>query len=167
MTDTVPVHETLQHQILYCVRDTIDRMSLPFLGDMEVEVRKLEWDGIFAHAGISIIPIKEVEGSGTTEREQIGYGIMVVMNIGTSRGITENIDIITYWRRAIRGKFNKQRTCMREECDGVAEQGACPIICEIVHEAIEVPEQYKKNRDWGYLVLRFWFLETRTTPQGE
>ena len=167
MPDSATIRKVLHYQVVYCVRDAIDGMRLPGLEQKGVEVRKLDWDGIFAYPGISVVPMKEIEGQGTNIRDQIGYGVLIVMNMGTARGTNENADVITYWRKAVRSKFNKQRVCMREVEDGVSETGTCPILCEVSHETIEVPEQFKKNRDWGYLMLRFWFMESRTTPQGE
>lgn len=160
------IPEVLQQKVIECARRTIAEMELPYVGTMDVAIRDLDWDGIMARAGISLIHVKEVEGMGTTERDKIGYGVLVAMNFGTGRQPGETARLVTYCRKAIRGKFHSKRTCMTG-ADGVCDLGSSPLSCVVTNEDINIPDHIKKNRSFSHMILRFWFLEQRRTPLGE
>lgn len=132
-------------------------LNLVGIADNEIKVRKFPWDdGHPPHKGITVSWDDEVEGKGSTCRDDIGYPIIITMCQGTGKGWSDDIGRIATWRETIRQRFINARLT------GVSATGVNPLPCKVKHLKPELPDKYKANYDVSQLVVVAWFREPRT-----
>lgn len=70
--------------------------------DAKIETRKLAFLGEIAEARLVLMPVDETRQIVSTQLDDVGYGVAVVIAQPSNRSTTTEIDRICYWReRAI------------------------------------------------------------------
>lgn len=115
---------------------------------------KGQWSNL--QSGIYVFDsAEEDEAAGTNERDDIGYGISVVIVKGTSGGISEGLESLRDFREKVRRRFHNQR--LRK----VVLEGSHHCTCRVSHGP-----RRQRTKDDRYeissLIIRVWMREARS-----
>lgn len=148
--------DSIAKQCLDAIVYSIQGLNLTGLESAEITGRKIPRDQMQARRGVTVAPAADVEGGGTNERDDIGYGYVILCCQGTGRGDTDDIDRVTEWRQAIKRKFHNKRL--------VGSGGTITeiYICSVGSGEKFVPKELRKHQDVSVQLIRCWSREPRT-----
>ena len=147
------------YDCLTAVRDRIRSLNLTAISDDDVRVRKLPYGRGFDvdKPLIAVCPINEEFNLGATnERDDIGYGVAIVMLQPSNQDLESHIDRILQWRESIRKSFS---------CDNVNDLTGAPdslYVVRLMPGAVFDKAAFDNQFDQSVLVLRLTSRETRT-----
>lgn len=106
-----------------------------------------------AKPGAFITPVPETQNprEGTNLRDDVGYGIAIVVIRVSNEDLTSNIDSTVLWRQQINKAFRNQRL------DGVVEN----TNCTVEPGSIFNPAHFGEGYDVFSMTVRCWCRETR------
>jgi hypothetical protein len=145
--------DSLQKQCGDAVVTAIQALALTGIESNEIKLRKTFTNDKDGHVlkGISVCPVPERESPGTNQRDDYGYGFLIVMCQGTGHGNSQDIDKVSLWRQSTKRIFNNKRLSVTE----------C-YICTFEPADQFVLKKYMENKDVAMFVIRCWCREPRT-----
>ncbi len=152
------VHEQAIDEIVAGIKG----LKLPGIPAEEVRKRRLEHriesDGRTTihnwERGITVFPMQEVESAGTNLREDIGYGVGVVIAIPTDSSQSAGLGRALEIRAKIRRKFIHQRL------GTVSLSGGMYLTTKVQHLPINQPREANQY-EASSLLIRCWMREPR------
>lgn len=145
---------SISERCLKVIAETLEGMGLETLHAGDVKIREAPWDDRTIYTGITVHPVAEREWTGTTSRDDVGYGVGVTWVQLTAKGITNEMEARMVARQRIRRRFVNQRL------PGIDEV----FQCKIEYGALTMPKKYKDNYHCWQIVIRCWSREARTEP---
>lgn len=147
--------DPLFRQCLDAVQTVIQDLDLSGISDSDIRVQKLPWQRTQVEPGIFITPITEKldPRAGTNARDDIGYGVQVVIVQKSNQSQTDNLTTELTWRQRIRRSFHNKRL------SGVTEVN----ICYVEPGAVVLPSLFEEMYDVQSLIIRCMSRELRDT----
>lgn len=138
-------------------------LTLPLIRAEEVRGRRLEYkittDGRVSlrewEKGVTFFPMPETEAAGTHGREDIGYGIGLVVALSPDSGQSANVGAATEIRALIRRRFIHQRLTT------VTVSGGYYLTTKFHHLQINLPREAHRFEASSCLI-RCWVRESRS-----
>ena len=144
--------DSIAKQCYDAVVTGIQALSLSGLETTEVNLRKVVRDRAHIHRGVTLAPMRATEAAGTNERDDFGYGVLVIFVQGTGNGYGDDIERVSQWRQQVRKTFHNKRL------SGVTQSS----VCSVQHGDPFLPKELQGQNDVSSLVIRCWTRETRT-----
>lgn len=77
--------------------------------DAKIETRKLAFLGEITEARLVLMPVDETRQIVSTTKDDVGYGVAVVIAQPSNRNTTTEIDRIAYWRETAIDSISERR----------------------------------------------------------
>jgi hypothetical protein len=151
--DTDSVYE----KCLDGVRSNILGLALSGIDDADIIVQKFAWNAEKVTPGIFICPVTESNRPVTSARNDVGYGVQVVIVRAANRSLTSGMTTVLKWREQIRILF-----------DGSVRSGTPLLGVDEVHYVQVEPGPvydwgaFAAMWDIGSLVVRCYCRESMT-----
>ena len=141
--------EPIHMQVMEYVRDEIIALNLSYLPAELIAIRKFPWTKDHIYPGLTIHPLRESMGQGTTSKFDVGYGCGLTFVLPTGDGIEEDMGTITGFRQAIRRRFAFSKPALLDTVWQVTVENG----------DIYIPPRYRDHYDVTTLLLRYWSEE--------